>query len=77
MENTNLEKAAVLIKAVRMAGCIQKTPGGMDMGNNMDLCADMTQVNSLSPSMAVWAGSVPVRSIAARRPFGLGFPAWP
>ena len=33
MENTNREKAAVLIKAVRMAGFIQKTPGGMDMGN--------------------------------------------
>ena len=41
MENTNLEKAAVLIKAVRMAGCIQKTPGGMDMGNNMDLDYEM------------------------------------
>ena len=41
MENTNLEKAAVLIKAVRMADCIQKTPGGMDMGNNMDLDYEM------------------------------------
>ena len=35
MENTNLEKAAVLIKTVRMAGCIQKTPGGMDLDYEM------------------------------------------
>ena len=41
MENTNLEKAAVLIKTVKMAGCIQKTLGGMDMGNNMDLDYEM------------------------------------
>ena len=41
------------------------------------LRAASISVSSLSPSMAVWAGDTPTRSIAAHRPLGLGFPAWP